>query len=147
VSAELLSDVQVADRRAFVQLAGGFFQVEAKSWRWTASRFTVVLRPPDGAARNGARLDFHFALPGNHVERVGPVKLSATVNGYALPPESYTTDGQQVYQRDIPAAVLRAEAVAVEFSTDKALPPQGDDAREVAVVADRITLAETLARK
>ena len=141
VSAELLSDVQVADPLAFVQLVGGFFEVEAKAWRWTAPKFTVVLHPPDGAGQKGARLEFHFALPGNHVERLGPVQLSAAINGYALPPETYTMSGQQVYERDVPAEVLRANAVAVDFSTDKALPPDGEDAREMAVVASRITLA------
>jgi hypothetical protein len=147
LSAELLSDVEVADPRAFEQLVGGFFQVEANAWRWTSPKFTVVLRPPEGAGQDGARLELDFVLPGNHVERLGPVTLSAVVNGYPLAPETYTGRGPQVYAREVPAEVLRAAAVAVEFASDKALPPQGDDPREMAVVASRIALTQTLPKK
>jgi len=147
VSAELLSDVQVADPRAFEQLVGGFYEVEANAWRWTSPKFVVVLRPPEGSGKDGARLELDFVLPDNHVERLGPVTLRAVVNGYALPSETFTTRGPHVYAHGVPADVLRATAVAVEFASDKALPPEGDDSREMAVVANRIALTDTPAIK
>jgi hypothetical protein len=142
VTAELLSEVQMADPRGFVQLVQGFSPVEANAWRWAASKFSVVLRPPPGAREKGARLQLQFALPAAILERLGPVRLSAAVNGYALAAETYSQSGTQLYARDVPAEACRVDGVLVEFSTDKAVPPEGDDVRELAVVAQSVALVE-----
>src|ERR1700683_950415 len=44
-------------------LVGGCDGGEQNSWRWTAGRFSVLLRPPRTAAVNGAVLQLKFAIP------------------------------------------------------------------------------------
>jgi hypothetical protein len=136
----LVSVVNVNDPAASAQLVYGFYPLEVKSWRWTMQKFTVALKPPPGAAENGARLSFKFSLPEVVFTKLGPVRLSATVNGLALPPESYSKPGDALYSRDVPASALSGDAVSVEFVCDKALPPTGDDARELALIALSIGL-------
>ena len=46
----LASMVATADPHAAAQLLTGFYGIEQNSWRWTAGRFSVVLRPPRTAA-------------------------------------------------------------------------------------------------
>jgi hypothetical protein len=139
-SAVLLSVANMGDPAAVVQLASGFFELEANTWRWTAGKFTVVLRPPEGAAERGARLELHFNLPPVVVDKIGPVTVSATVAGAGLPPETYAKTGDYVYTRDVDAAALRGSAVTIHFATDKVLPPAGVESRELALVATSVGL-------
>ena len=136
----LLSVVNVADPAATDQLARGFFELESNAWRWTAGKFTVFLRPPEGAAERGARLELHFNLPDVIVKRIGPVTVSATLGGRALAPERCAQPGDYVYTRDVDPSVLRSNGVAVDFATDKVLPPTGGDTRELALVVTSIGL-------
>ena len=140
--AVLLSVVNVADPAGTVQLASGFFGLESDAWRWTARKFTVVLRPPEGASKNGARLELHLNVPAVVVNRVGPIAVSAEIGGTVLPAERYERMGDYVYARDIDSSLLRASAVAIRFSTDKALPPAGADTRELALIVTSVGLAE-----
>lgn len=139
-AAVLLSVVNVADPAGAVQLASGFFELESNSWRWTGPKFTAVLRPPDGAADRGARLELHLNVPAVVVNRVGPITLSAEVAGHALMPERYTQAGDFVYARDVDAGLLRGTGLPIHFSTDKALPPTGPDTRELALIVTGVGL-------
>ena len=60
---QLSTEVQVADSSASAQLLSGWYSVERNSWRWTARKFTVILRPPIGSAAKGATLNFSFTVP------------------------------------------------------------------------------------
>jgi len=140
-AAVLLSTVNVSDPAGAVQLASGFFELESNTWRWTARKFTVVLRPPEGAGERGARLELHLNLPGVIVDRIGPVAVSAEIGGSAMAPERYAQAGDYVYVRDVDAGSLRSSAVAIHFSTDKALPPGGADSRELALIVTAVGLA------
>jgi hypothetical protein len=133
-AAVLLSVVDVADPVGSVQLASGFFGLESNSWRWTEQKFTVVLRPPDGAAQRGARLELHLNLPGAIVDPLGPITVSAEIRGRALEPERYSQAGDHVYTRDVDPRLLGSAAVPIHFSTDKALPPTGPDTRRLALI-------------
>jgi hypothetical protein len=139
-AAVLLSVVNVADPVGAVQLAAGFFELESNTWRWTSRKFTVVLRPPDGAAERGARLELHLNLPGVIVERIGPVTVAAEIGGHALSPERYTRTGDYVYASDVDGSWLRNSAATIHFSTDKALPPTGADTRELALIVTGVGL-------
>jgi hypothetical protein len=130
----LLSVVNVADPAGTVQLASGFFELESNTWRWTGKQFTVVLRPPEGAAERGARLELHLNLPDVIVNRIGPVTVSAEIGGTALAPERYAQAGDYVYTRDVEPQLLRGSAVTIHFRTDKALTPTGADTRELALI-------------
>lgn len=134
-SGTLLSVVSVSDPAASAQLVRGFYGLEGNTWRWTAKQFEVALKPPAGAADNGAKLSFHFNVPGAIVEKFGPVTLNAALNGMPLAPETYSKPGNYVYSRDVPAAALKSDAVVVQFSSDKGIAPSAGDQRELALVS------------
>ena len=136
----LVSVVNVNDVAASAQLVRGFYALEAGSWRWTMKQFEVALKPPPGAADKGATLNFKLAAPEAIVSKLGPITLNATVNGLALPPETYSKSGNYSYTRDIPAAALKADTVAVQFAADKGIPPSAEDARELSLIAVSIGL-------
>jgi hypothetical protein len=138
---QLLSVVKAADPRAAVQLTRGFYGVESNAWRWTAKDFVVTLRRPEGAAQNGAKLELKLAVPEISINRLGQLSLSGNVNGLALAPDTFSKSGDYVYSRDIPPTALGADPVTVEFTVDKALPPTGQDARELAVIVSSVSLS------
>ncbi len=47
---------------------------------------------------------------------------------------------QYEYKRDVPPALLKGNAVLVEFHLDKSMLPSGNDARELGVVARSVGL-------
>jgi hypothetical protein len=134
----LASTVHVADPRVASQLITGFYGIEGDSWRWTAGKFAVLLRPPRTGAKNGAILQLKFALPEPIIGALKMVSVSATLNGTTLPPQSYTQSGEYTYARDVPPNLLGGEAVKVEFALDKALPPSGSDQRELGLVVSSV---------
>jgi hypothetical protein len=136
-TAPLASVLQMGDKRQSVQLVKGFHPVE-NDWRWTARQFAVAVRPPDGSGE--AQLEFRFVVPQAVLDRVGPLTLSAKAGGVDLASQKFEKDGPQVYQQPVPASALKGEAVALEFSFDKALAPSGGETRELAVVAQSIGL-------
>jgi hypothetical protein len=137
----LLSVLKMSDPAAEPQLVRGFYGVESGSWRWTASRFAVTLHPPEGSAQMGATLQFQFSLPEVIVNKLGPVTLSATVNGTPLPSQTYTKPGEYNYTSAVPPAALSTATAALEFSTNKAIPPSNGDKRELALVAVSVGLS------
>jgi hypothetical protein len=139
-SGTLLSVVSVSDPAASAQLVRGFYGLESGAWRWTAKQFEVALKPPAGAADNGAKLSFHLNVPGPIVDKFGPVTLNVALNGMPLAPETYSKPGNYVYARDIPAAALKSDAVVVQFSSDKGIAPSADDQRELALISVSIAL-------
>lgn len=137
----LASMINVADPADSAQIVRGFSNVEADAWRWSTSKFSVVLRPPAGAAQNGAKLDMTFTLHEAVVSKLGPVTVSATVNGTPVAPETFSQPGDFTYSHEVPASALGSDVVTVEFSTDKFLPPTDKDKRELALIVKTIGLA------
>jgi hypothetical protein len=134
----MASVVAAADPHVATQLVGGFYGVEQNSWRWTAGRFSVLLRPPRTAATNGALLQLKFTIPDVAISKLKAVSLSAYVNGTPLAPESYTKAGEFTYSRDVPANLLAGEVARVDFSLDKTMPPSAADRRELGVVVSLV---------
>lgn len=134
----LASVVATADPNAAVQLIGGFYGVEQNSWRWTAGKFIVILRPPRTAATNGAVLQLKFTIPPVALSKTKAVSLSAYVNGTALTPETYKQAGDFIYSRDVPANLLVGDQARVDFSLDKTIPPSAADRRELGVVVSLV---------
>lgn len=130
----MASAVSMGDPKAETQLVTGFYGVEAGAWRWTAKQFTLVLRPPTGAAEKGGKLQLKLTVPPVVTEKLKTVSLSATANGAPLSPESYTQPGDYVYTREIPASALTGESVKIDFQLDKAIPPSGGDLRELGMI-------------
>ena len=130
----MASSLNMGDPKSEPQLVTGFHGIEAGAWRWTARQFTVVLRPPFGASQKGARLNLRLTVPPVVIEKLKNVSLSANAGGSALPPETYTTAGDYTYTRDLPASLLTADSLRVDFQLDKAMPPSGADLRELGII-------------
>jgi hypothetical protein len=132
---KLLSAVDMGDPKAEKQLLSGFYAIEAGAWRWTAKDFSVALRPPTGSAAQGATLDFALSVPQAAIDKLHNVTLSATINGTALPPETYSHEGQAAYKRELAPNLIAGDLVRVDFHLDKAMPPANGDMRQLGVVA------------
>ena len=91
------AEIQVADPLASSQLISGWYNVERNSWRWTARKFAVVLRPPIGSAVNGATLNFGFTVPDAVITRLHSVTLCAFIQTTRLAPKTYQTSGKVNY--------------------------------------------------
>lgn len=136
----MASTVSMGDPRSAPQLLSGFYTIEDSSWRWTARQFSIVLRPPFGAAEKGAALKMKLTVPDPVIAKLKTVSLTASVGGHALPPETYTKPGSYLFTRDVAASLLAGESVKVEFQLDKAMAPANGDIRELGVVALSIGL-------
>jgi hypothetical protein len=138
--AVLLSRIGAGDPRAEVQFVSGFHRVEQNKWRWTEGKFAVQLRPPPGASEDGARLVLQFALPEVVIQKLGAIELKARVAGRSLPAARYTRPGQQVYEQQVPAGVLKGSSARVEFELDKFVPAGSLEGRELGIIAASIAL-------
>jgi hypothetical protein len=136
----LASIVHTSDPKTASQLASGFYDVENNSWRWTQRAFSVVLRPPAGAAQRGATLTFKFAVPEVVIAKLKDVTVTASVNGSPLPPETYKASGEFSYAKEVAPALLTGESVRIDFKLDKAIAPSESDLRELGVVAHSVGL-------
>ena len=124
----------MGDPKTATQLISGFYGIEQNAWRWTARRFTLVLRPPLGAAQKGATLQLRLTVPSVIVEKLKTIALSATIDGASFPPETYTQAGDYTYTRDVAPALLAGQSVRVDFQLDKSIPPAGADLRDLGLV-------------
>jgi hypothetical protein len=136
--ATLSSVIYMADAKSAPQLLKGFHGIEGNAWRWTMGNFAVALRPPRNSAVRGAVLHLKFALPDAVIANTKKVTLSASVNGTALPPETYSAAGEFEYTREVDPKLLAGDAVNVEFTLDKFLPAGAVDGRELGLVASSV---------
>jgi hypothetical protein len=136
----IVSSLKMNDPATLSSLIRGFYGVESGSWRWTATKFAVMLLPPKGAAENGATLEFKFSLPEVVANKIAPLTLSARINGFALPSQTYSKAGDFIYTAAIPKEAFSSGSGYVEFSTDKAMPPSAGDKRELALIAVSVAL-------
>jgi hypothetical protein len=135
----LASTVAMNDSRAAAQLLSGFYSIENNSWRWTAGKFSVRLRTPPGAGQSGAALSFSFTIPDTTMRKLKSMTLAASVGGMALKSAAYNAPGAQVFSADVPASMLAADSIKVDFALDKTLQPEGDK-RELGVIANSVGL-------
>jgi hypothetical protein len=136
----MASMLNLGDPKVEPQLVNGFYGIESGAWRWSAKQFTVSLRPPLGAAAKGAKLTMKLTVPQVVIDKNKNVTLSATVGNAALAPETYTTPGDYLYERDVPASALAGESVRVDFTLDKVMAPSGADIRELGIIVFSIGL-------
>ncbi len=130
--------VQASDAKASAQLIQGFHALEQGRYRWTMGHFSVTLRPPLLASERGARLILKFVVPEPVIQKLKSIKLSANVDGVALPEETYTKPGGYVYSQEVPAQALGKRLVTVSFALDKYLAPSDADRRELGVVVTAV---------
>ncbi|MCU1338386.1 MAG: hypothetical protein JWO19_3967 [Bryobacterales bacterium] len=128
------------DPHAGAQLVRGFYSLEGNPWRWTAGKFSVILRPPRGSAQDGARLELKLNFPDAVFQQLGAVTLSATAGGSPLAPEKYMGPGNHVYSPEVPANALGGDSVTIEFATDKVIPAGKLEKRELALIVTSVGL-------
>lgn len=136
----LLSVLAMDDPRADAQLPRGFYPPEGGPWRWTAGKFSVILRAPPGAAQYGARLELKLNLPDAVLSQAGAPVLSAEIAGTQLPPETFAKPGSFTYARDIPASLLSGDSVEIDFASDKPIPAGKLEKRELGVIVASVGL-------
>jgi hypothetical protein len=136
----LLTAVNMGEPKAGKQLLTGFYDIESNAWRWTGKDFSVSLRPPVGAAAQGATLVFDLTVPQVVIDSIHNVTVSASVNGTALAPETYSHEGQFEYKRDLAPGLLAGPSVRVDFHLDKVMAPANGDRRQLGVIARSVAL-------
>jgi hypothetical protein len=134
------SVIHMGDAKAETQLVSGFYGIEGNAWRWAARQFTVILRPPFGASQRGGTLQLNLTIPQVVIDKLKTLSLTAAIDGSPLAPETYTQPGPYTYKRDVPGNLLTADSVKVDFQLDKAIPPSGQDQRELGVVVNSVSL-------
>ena len=138
--AEFLSTVHLADPRGAPQLLKGFHTVEQGAWRWTEKVFAVALKPPPAEPGQNVNVELTFSIAVASVRRLGPLTLTATLNGSPAGSETYAQAGDYIFTKPVPADVLASEAIEAAFELDKVLPPTGPDVRELGVIAVSVAL-------
>jgi len=133
--------VNMSDPTTATQLVSGFHAVESGAWRWTMKRFSLILKPPPGSEQNGATLRLKMFLSDEQIKNLGPITVSAEVNGVPLQPQTFSKSGETVYSRPVPPEALRAPSVKASFTLDKAREPDTVDGRQLGVVAEVIGLS------
>ncbi len=93
--------------------------LEAGSFRWTRQQPTLQFQVT--STRN-QRLKFDFALNSNVLAKTGPITVSYFVNGNLLERVTYTKDGEQHYEKRVPARFLSTDSpVIVSAELDKVM--------------------------
>ena len=139
-AARVVSTFRMNDAGAAGQLLSGFYPIEANAWRWTGKKFSVLLRTPPGAAQTGGNLSFNLSVPDVSIQQLKSITLSASVNGMMLKSQEYSSPGAEIFTADIPASMLTADSVKVDFALDKSIPP-AIDRRDLGIIAASIGLA------
>jgi len=130
----------MADPEITGQLITGFYPIEENSWRWVKRSFSVGLKPPENARRNGGRLTVHLYLPMEEIRDAGAVTLSASVDGKSIGRQVFAEAGRFDFVQDLSAEDLDTNILPVQFRFDKSIPPGLGEKRELAGVITGISL-------
>ncbi len=137
------SVVYMGDPDTADQLGSGFYGVEGgggpSAWRWTSSDFSVSLAPPP-AARHGARLLLKLYFPETQIQKLGPMTLTAYIDGEPLASETYAMGGSYDFIRDVPECFLQTNILPLTFSFDPYSPKTETDGRDLGAVVSMAAL-------
>jgi hypothetical protein len=131
-----MSVIRTSDPAAAGQLLSGFYAVEGSgdnAWRWTGSDFSIALAPPPHAT-NGARLLLRLFFPETQIRKLGPITITASIDGQPLAPQTYAEGGSYDFVRDVPACFLDTSVLPVSFSVDPYSPRSDTDGRDLGAV-------------
>ncbi len=133
------SSVNVADPAQAAQLLSGFYDIEGGKSRWTAKTFSVLLKAPPGSDQNGAELALQLYIPDVQIRDLGPMTLSAEVDGRQLPARTFSQSNKYTYSARVPAEALRSGFAVVNFRLDKSTIGLNGDARDLGVVVSEVS--------
>jgi 2-polyprenyl-3-methyl-5-hydroxy-6-metoxy-1,4-benzoquinol methylase len=121
---------------AVVLLGRGWHEAEQGGWRWTERRFSMRLTSSVVGGTGEIRMDLYVpeaALAGGE-----QLILRAVANGVSLPEERFGDAGPRAYVRRLPVSTSQAD-VRIDFTLNRALPPDADDPRERGIIVRAIT--------
>lgn len=124
----------MADPAIASQLLSGFYAIENNSWRWVARNFSVALKPPPSISAGG-HLVVELYLAENEIQKLGPVTLTAAINGTSIGSETFQKAGHYNFTRNLSAQVLDTNILPVQFCFDKSMATVSDRRDLAAVIA------------
>jgi len=130
------SRVAMGDPDITQQLVSGFYDLEGNSWRWTARQFVVTFpgcTQSDAHKQHVLKLDVF--VPEGQIKQLGPLTLTADVNGSMLEGETFREPGVHSYVRTVPELALESNILPVVFFLDKATPAS-PGSRELGLVVN-----------
>jgi tRNA (mo5U34)-methyltransferase len=129
---------QSAYALANVELERGWHAPEGSGWRWTEKAFSVsaILA---GEPRV-ASFSLAFYIPPVALDGGYTLTLSAMADGAPFVPETYHQPGEYAYTRFIPARCWKSGKVRLDFTLDRALAPDANDARERGLVVSSFSI-------
>ena len=130
----LTNVVHAADPKTAMQLVKGFHGVEQNAWRWTMGHFAITFQVPAGAAERGATLALKFSIPDAAIQKLTKTAVSASIQKTVVGSTTYSAGGEQTFNADVPATLLKGDAVTVEFSLDPFMPAGSLYGRELGVI-------------
>jgi hypothetical protein len=127
--------VRMGDAATAIQLISGFYGVEGEGdkWRWSGPDFSLALAPPRDAP-HGARLLLRLYFPETQIQKLGPMTLTAFLDGQPLAPETYAKSGNYDFVRDVPACLLDTNVLPIAFSLDPYSPKTEGEGRDLGAV-------------
>ena len=139
-----LWDLDAKQSGSFFSFAGalpagfaGFHSVEDGRWRWTEGAFTIVMRRPAGEAE--LALDFNIAEA--TIERLGPLLLTASINGAPLGKREYRQAGPQQFVWRLPPSGSSGDPT-FHFQLNKFLKRGEMDQRELGVIVKSVGISQ-----
>ena len=132
VSDPSLSYLHVGDLRARPQLLGRWYSIEDGGWRWMGKQAQAVLRTPQESP-----VDFELRLyfPEDHMKRAGgPVTVSVLLGNGLLVEKTYHEPGGYTIRQPVMTASLSQPATRVAVRLNRAVPPTGEEERELGAV-------------
>jgi len=124
------------------QLIQGFYDLEGtggNAWRWAAPDATLALAPPNGAPK-AARFMLRLYFPETQIQKVGPITLTAFVDGEQLAPETYAKAGSYDFVRDVPRCLLDTNLLPVRLKFFPYAPKSDIEGRNLAAVISMAAL-------
>lgn len=139
-SIRLEPEIQAGDPADALQLVRGFHQTEFNAWRWTMGHFAVLLRIPDGAKTNGARLVLDFSAPEQLIRKRGPVTVTVSHSGIERARHTISAAGAQTAEFRFSSGTLQGETAAFDFRLDRYFQAGEEDRRELGIIVTGLRL-------
>ncbi len=119
-----------------VELVDGWYDVEGSGWRWTKQRFSLRVRA--GARAIPERITLRSFLPLEMFNRLGPLTLSASLNGQPLKPMTMSGAGDHTYASRFGSPLSPESELLFTFELDKSLHSGPDDSRDLGIIVASI---------
>ena len=127
-----LAYLHAGDLRARPQLLGHWYDIEDGGWRWMRKEAQAVLRPPE---ESPVSFELRLYFPEDHMKRAGgPVTVSVLLGNGLLVEETYHEPGGYTIRQPVMTASLSQPATRVAVRLNRAVPPTGEEERELGAV-------------